>query len=456
MLRMLSLDSGRLWIIGTMSLISFIAYTPQIFIIMPLFENPLTNQDCLMILVPFNILVGLLLINYWLCVTSDPGRVPKEWDPVGLIESEEMDQTKKLLLGQFRYCRACKVSKPPRSHHCRTCKRCVLKMDHHCPWVNNCVGYYNYGHFMRFLGYVNVSCWYQIWMISKRVFGEYAYGPEPSKTELIFLILNYVMCLPVILAVGIFNLYHLWAVISNTTTIEGWEKDKARELRRKGRIQQFSYPFSIGLYRNLQAVLGPNPLLWWFPQKMIGDGLRYPVRSTLDPLEQYLWPPRDLYTRRTPQMRRKLVEEAFTYGDEILNPDLIASSSSSSRLKVVQRQRMKVSPYHPDYDRHHHQSEDSDSDSGQRANGQLVDLSDDDDSDVPLSDLVARRTHNLPEHKSRGMMADGRRPRIRRGSEGIEIKPACHHYLSDDHLDSDPGPRWLEQEEGSEGSDGWD
>ncbi|KAI9602658.1 hypothetical protein H4Q26_001950 [Puccinia striiformis f. sp. tritici PST-130] len=174
---------------------------------MPLFENPLTNRDCLKILVPFNIL-----------------------DPVGLIESEEMDQTKKLLLGQFRYCRACKVS------------------------------------------------------------------------NLLDLIIVGLVKVP-------------WIRWSNICGLQG------------------------------------------------------------------------LYTRRTPQMRRKLVEEAFTYGDEILNPDLIASSSSSSRLKVVQRQRMKVSPYHPNYDRHHHQSEDSDSDSGRRANGQLVDLSDDDDSDVPLSDL---------------------------------------------------------------------
>jgi palmitoyltransferase len=59
---------------------------------------------------------------------------------------------------------------------------------------------------------------------------------------MIILVLNYVSCLPVILAVGVFSLYHLWAVLSNTTTIEGWEKEKARELRRKGRIQQVFIP----------------------------------------------------------------------------------------------------------------------------------------------------------------------------------------------------------------------
>ncbi|EFP83579.1 uncharacterized protein PGTG_09292 [Puccinia graminis f. sp. tritici CRL 75-36-700-3] len=455
---MWSIDTGRLWIIGTTSLISFIAFTPQIFIIIPLFDHPSTNPDCLSLLIPFNILVGLLFINYYLCITTDPGRVPKEWDPIGLIESEEHDRAKILSLGQLRFCRACKVSKPPRAHHCRTCKRCVLKMDHHCPWVNNCVGHHNYGHFLRFLGFVDLACWYHIWMISKRVFGEFAYGPEPSKTEMIILVLNYVSCLPVILAVGVFSLYHLWAVLSNTTTIEGWEKEKARELRRKGRIQQFTYPFSIGIYRNLQVVLGPNPLLWWLPQRMSGDGLRYPTLATIDPLEQYLWPPRDLFTRRAPQLRRRQFEkEAFTYGEERLNPDLIPSGSMRGQSVPQGVPRRTVSPYHADYDVESDESEESDS--GRLANGHAVDFSASDEE--PLSTLVARRNQasGVPSHQAAVM---ARRPLVRRGSEGVEIKPVGPHWspaeFSADPLVDQPthdDERWL-QVEGSEGSDGWD
>lgn len=56
-----------------------------------------------------------------------------------------------------RYCRTCEAFKPPRSHHCRICKKCVLKMDHHCPWINNCVGYFNYGHFIRFITWVTIT-----------------------------------------------------------------------------------------------------------------------------------------------------------------------------------------------------------------------------------------------------------------------------------------------------------
>lgn len=56
-----------------------------------------------------------------------------------------------------RYCHKCDRYKPPRAHHCSQCKRCVLKMDHHCPWINNCVGYYNQGHFVRFLIHVDLT-----------------------------------------------------------------------------------------------------------------------------------------------------------------------------------------------------------------------------------------------------------------------------------------------------------
>ena len=40
--------------------------------------------------------------------------------------------------------------------------------DHHCPWVNNCLGQYNYGHFIRFLFYVDITCGYHVFMITCR------------------------------------------------------------------------------------------------------------------------------------------------------------------------------------------------------------------------------------------------------------------------------------------------
>jgi len=99
-------------------------------------------------------------------------------------------------------------------------------IDHHCPWTNNCVGHFNYGYFIRFLFFVDVSCSYHIIMITKRVFysmgtrywvgslyflvadkarDRWDFQDEPSSLELVMIIMNYVACVPVLLIVGGFR-----------------------------------------------------------------------------------------------------------------------------------------------------------------------------------------------------------------------------------------------------------
>ena len=36
--------------------------------------------------------------------------------------------------------------------------------------MNNCVGFYNYGHFIRFLFFVDLACTYHVTMLTRRVF----------------------------------------------------------------------------------------------------------------------------------------------------------------------------------------------------------------------------------------------------------------------------------------------
>lgn len=50
----------------------------------------------------------------------------------------------------YRWCRTCRIIRPPRASHCPDCDNCVLRYDHHCPFVNNCVGQRNY-HFFFWL-----------------------------------------------------------------------------------------------------------------------------------------------------------------------------------------------------------------------------------------------------------------------------------------------------------------
>ena len=113
------------------------------------------------------------------------------------------------------------VSSPISGIHCR-----LILSDHHCPWVNNCIGHFNYGHFIRFLFYVDLACSYHLAMVTRRVFDTMgkrywvksishvsiemcklipSFKDEPSGVELVFIILNYVACVPVILSVGAFR-----------------------------------------------------------------------------------------------------------------------------------------------------------------------------------------------------------------------------------------------------------
>ncbi|EJU02573.1 zf-DHHC-domain-containing protein [Dacryopinax primogenitus] len=259
---------GRVLVVVTCFLIAFIAYSSQLFVFYPWYGYTV-SVDFIWAMLPFNILVGLIWWNYYLVVWTDPGRIPDGWVPqTGEGQSFEVKQGN----GKLRYCRTCKVYKPPRSHHCRECNACTLRMDHHCPWVNNCVGHKNYASFMRFLFFVDLACTYHMTLFM-RMF-------SPTTSQVVWAALNFATCVPVLLAVGLFSLYHFYLLATNTTTIEAWEKDKVAMLVRRGRIEKIKFPYNLGMLQNLRYVLGPNPLFWCWPTLSVqGDGLSYPVEA---------------------------------------------------------------------------------------------------------------------------------------------------------------------------------
>lgn len=66
---------------------------------------------------------------------------------------------------------------------------------------------------------------------------------EPTLSDVLILVFNFATGFPVLLAVGLFSLYHLWLVAGNTTTIERWEKDKVATMVRRGKIKDIKYPY---------------------------------------------------------------------------------------------------------------------------------------------------------------------------------------------------------------------
>ncbi|KAJ7610808.1 zf-DHHC-domain-containing protein [Roridomyces roridus] len=364
---------GRLVVNLVLLLISFISYSSQIFIIWPWYGRVL-SVELVVLLLPFNILVGMLLWNYFLVVYTDPGQVPDNWKP----DYDDDGYEVKKLTGGPRFCRTCRRPKPPRTHHCRQCQKCVLRMDHHCPWVNNCVGHANYGHFIRFLFYVDLACSYHLAMVTRRVMTSMnaRYWDEPDTVELVFIILNYVTCAPVILSVGAFSLYHFNGLMNNTTTIEGWEKDKAATLVRRGKMSEVKFPYNIGRRQNIESVLGTNPWLWCWPTPAPGTGLKYKLTES-DDIEEgaQSWPPRDPAEMHDgdPDNEFTLPASPWTYENGSVNPDLQPRRRNNGASSLP--------PFHPDYQP-------------------------DGDQDDEYDERI-----------------DTSRTRVRRGSEGYEVRP---------------------------------
>jgi palmitoyltransferase ZDHHC3/7/25 len=140
--------------------------------------------------IAFTLIAVLAVVSHWKAMTTDPGSVPPDAQP---IDGEEETTTAKAEAGNHeksgdplvdvsqayllepptipkvkRLCRRCKAYKPSRAHHCSICRRCIIKMDHHCPWVNNCVGIGNHKYFLLFVFYTCISCAYSLILVVSR------------------------------------------------------------------------------------------------------------------------------------------------------------------------------------------------------------------------------------------------------------------------------------------------
>ena len=108
-------------------LLSAVGYAPYV-----LWKPHHTHGDWICVVV-FHVLLLLEVAAYTLCVLTDPGTTPIEWQRAVAADRR--------LAACHRLCPKTKQHRPLRSHYCSVTRRVVLNMDHFCPWVVNTVGF---------------------------------------------------------------------------------------------------------------------------------------------------------------------------------------------------------------------------------------------------------------------------------------------------------------------------
>lgn len=102
---------------AVVSLVAFLSYSSQ-YLFGSIEPGPLESRESRV----FNTLVACIWVCYARACTTNPGRVPIDWQPDEAENADTVSPPRKAVPRQ-RYCRKCEATKPPRSHHCRICKR---------------------------------------------------------------------------------------------------------------------------------------------------------------------------------------------------------------------------------------------------------------------------------------------------------------------------------------------
>lgn len=221
----------------------------------------------------FNFLFGMMVLSYYLVVSTDPGGVSEGW----LLEVYERNR----LLSPHarvpeRWCGLCDKPRPARADHCSICQRCILKQDHHCPWVGNCVGHGNHKYFFLFIFYAFCGSFFFV-IINMNDMGE-LFSAEAASRRSFAANLGSVMALSVAIALAGFLMLHAYLIANACTSLDVGLYDAGRN------------PFDRGARRNTMAVLGSRPWTWLLPLRpdCAGDGSDFSASALDAALEQAL------------------------------------------------------------------------------------------------------------------------------------------------------------------------
>ncbi|KAK7324797.1 hypothetical protein VNO77_28644 [Canavalia gladiata] len=178
------------------------------------------------------VLTFIVLVILIFASTTDPGIIPR--NDQGTSEEagiKDGTKSKKVTVNgvemKLKYCRVCRIFRPPRSCHCAICDNCVERYDHHCPWIGQCIGLRNHRFYIALvifalIFYVYIfafSCWrlnQRIWEDGDGFVGMVKICPETlALVAFGFIAIGFS---------GALAIYHVYLIAINETAYENYRQ----------------------------------------------------------------------------------------------------------------------------------------------------------------------------------------------------------------------------------------
>ncbi|XP_020592342.1 probable protein S-acyltransferase 7 [Phalaenopsis equestris] len=213
-----------------------------------------TLLDQFVLIVTLSVLLtAVVIVSLIMASTRDPGIIPRnESSPLEDIASSSRVRSRRITIDgievRIKYCRICKIFRPPRSFHCQVCDNCVEKFDHHCPWLSQCVGLRNNRYYMMFIFMALVFFVYMLsfswWKIGKKM-SDNEWGGFRAAAELPETFALALFSFGAIGFLGGLAIFHVYLIIVNQTARENF----------KQRFSKSPNPFDKGVINNIKEAL---------------------------------------------------------------------------------------------------------------------------------------------------------------------------------------------------------
>lgn len=220
--------------------------------------------------------------SYFKAIFTSPGYAPKAMDVAPAKREEEIhsyeapyDDNDDIV--EKNYCETCNRLRVERAYHCKICKGCILKRDHHCPWIGSCVGFHNFGYFIRFLMFGFICSCMSFATFIYAFIKIFFFDINIQTYTIVLFPLGFVFILISCLLTFVMFTTSIASVLSNETMIE---KQLNQEYRTFYGItyKGFQRPYDYGKKFNMQQVFGANWKIALFtPAKItpIGNGVSF-------------------------------------------------------------------------------------------------------------------------------------------------------------------------------------